>query len=130
MKKALNIINLLLALCWTTSAQAQKAYELIRYQGSIDGNKTTLLLADGYLPASKITIHSKSGDRVFSPSADGPDSLGQLRFEVVRPVKKYKNSAGPWLILKGLDKPTYPFQLEALYRDGKEKRTLVLKRPN
>lgn len=130
MKKVFIIINLLLSLCWTGSAQAQKAYELIRYKGSIQGNRTTLLLADGYLPASKVTIYSKHGNQLFSPSTDGPDSQGELRFNAAASNKGNKKSAGSWLVLKGLDKYPYPSQIRAVYWDTKVRRAVVLRQVN
>jgi hypothetical protein len=130
MKNAFTVICLLITLCCITSARAQKAYDFIKYQGTIDGNKTTLQLADGYLLASKLTIYSKFEDQVFSPLTDEPDIRGDWRFDAVKLTGSHKNNGGTWLILKGLNKPEYPSQIMAIYRDGKVQKKVFFKRRN
>jgi hypothetical protein len=125
MKNALRYIFILYGLSSANLSQAQKAYDLIKYQASIYGNKTTLQLADGYLLASKVTIHSRFGDQIFLPSADGPDTQGTLRFDAVKSAGRYKSNAGSWLTLKGLNKSTYPTQIKAIYWNGKVQKIII-----
>ena len=126
MKNTLVILSLLISLCCTTSAKAQKAYEIITYKATVYGRPATLQLADGYLLASKVIIRSKFGDQVYTPSAD--DAQGDLRFDVVKATGRYKDSKGSWLTLKKLDGPDYPSQLKAVYWDGKMQKVIVFKR--
>ena len=126
MKYLSTIFGLLILLCCTKPVQAQKAYDLISYQTTIYGNKMSLQLADGYLLASKVTIHSRSGDQVFSPSQGEPDAGGDLRFDPVKSTGRFKANKGSWLILKKLNGPVYPAQLGAVYWNGKTQQTIVL----
>ncbi|WP_457132153.1 hypothetical protein [Mucilaginibacter sp. UYNi724] len=111
-------------------ASAQKAYDLIKYQASVYGNKTTLQLADGYLLASKVTIHSKFGDQVFSPQANEPDNQGNLQLSFVKGGGRLKDNKGSWMLLKNLNGPEYPLQISAVYWDGKMKKAVVFKQQN
>lgn len=124
MKNPLTLICLLFYLCSAKPVIAQKAYDVIRYEALIYGRKTTLLLADGYLLASKISIHSNYGDEVFSPDSNEPDSQGYLRFIPVKGTGRYKNNEGSWVILKGLNSPEYPSKIKAVYWDGKMRITV------
>lgn len=109
------------------SARAQKAYDILSYKATIKGNQATLQLADGYLLASKLIIRSKFGEQVFAPSADEQDAQGDLRFDAVKGIGKYKDNKGSWLTLKKIAGPKYPAQLQAIYWDGKVQKTFIFK---
>ncbi len=127
MKNVSTFIGLLIVLCCTDPAQAQKAYDLIKYQATVYGNKATLQLADGYILASKVTIHSKYGDQVFSPSADEPDVQGDLRFDAVKATGRFRNNKGSWLLLKKFNGTEYPSKLSAVYWDGKVQKVITFR---
>lgn len=127
MKNTLLILSLLITLGCTTSAKAQKAYDMISYKSIIYGSQATLQLADGYLLASKVTIRSKFGDQVFAPSANEPDARGDLRFASVKSNGRYKDNTGSWLTLKKLNDPEYPAQIKAVYWDGKMQKSVTFK---
>ena len=128
MKKAFSLFMFMILIFGIKSAQAQKAYDNITYKTTIYGNRTTLQLADGYLLASKITIHSKFGDQVFACSANEPDDQGDLRFDAVKGTGKYKDNKGSWLTLKKLAGQQYPSQIKAVYWDGKMQSVMVFKK--
>lgn len=127
-RNPLIVLSLLATLCGTTSARAQKAYDIIHYQATVYGSVTTLELADGYLLASKVIMRSKFGNQVFSPSADEPDARGDLHFEPVKSTGRYKNNKGSWLTLKQLNVAQYPSRILAVYWDGKVQKTFVFKK--
>lgn len=128
MKKAILIFSLFVLIYGISSAQAQMAYDNITYKTTIYGDRTTLQLADGYLLASKITIHSKFGDQVFASTANEPDDQGDLRFDAVKGTGSYKDNKGSWLMLKKLTGQQYSSQIKAIYWDGKMKNMLVFKK--
>ena len=111
-------------------AKAQKAYDVIRYQTIINGSPATLQLADGYLLASKVTIYSKSGNQVFSPSAGEADAQGNLRFDLAMGTGRFKNNKLSWLTLKKMNIPEYASLIKAIYWDGKVQKTVIFKQVN
>lgn len=125
MKNTLTILSLLIALCYGTSVQAQKAYDIIRYKAIVYGNQTTLQLADGYLLASTVIIRSKFGDQVFSPSSVEPDAQGDLRFDAAKSTGRFKNNKRSWITLKKLNGQEYPSRIKAVYWDGKVQKAVV-----
>lgn len=127
MKNTLIIFSLFISLYCSTSAQAQKAYDVINYKAIVYGNQTTLQLTDGYLLASKVIIRSKLGDQVYSPSANEPDARGDLRFDAIKSTGRYKDNKGSWITLKKLNEPDYPSQIKAVYWDGKVQKIVVFK---
>jgi hypothetical protein len=126
MKNTLIILNLLIALC-INSAKAQKAYDIITYKTNIYGNQAILQLADGYLLASKVIIHSKFGNQEFAPSADEPDTKGDLRFDAIKGYGRFKDNKGSWLMLKKINGQVYPKQIKAVYWDGKMQKNVFFK---
>jgi hypothetical protein len=113
---------------YTTSVKAQKAYAMISYKAIIYGSQANLQLADGYILASKVTIFSKLGNQVFSPSASEPDSRGNLRFDVVEATGRLKNNKGSWLKLEKINGSAYPLQIKSVYWDSKVQKNIVFKK--
>ena len=61
---------------------AQKAYETVHYQGTVNGMLIRFTLADGYLGASKIQLSSKLHTKVqqFIPEKGVADAKQHLKF--------------------------------------------------
>jgi hypothetical protein len=127
MKKLALTISVLLATGWILFAYGQKAYDHVTYRATIYGNAAVLILADGYLLASKLTIHSKLGNQAFTPNANEADKNGNLQFNAVKSSGRFKNNKGPWFIISGLDQPNFPVQIKAIYWDGKIRKAVVFR---
>jgi len=127
MKNSLTLVGIFIILCCAAPAKAQKAYDIITFKTRIYGNPATLQLADGYLLASKVTVQSKSGYQVFTPSAAEADAQGDLRFDVATGTGKFKNIKGSWICLKKMNSPDYSSSIKAVYWDGKVQKTVVFK---
>jgi hypothetical protein len=124
-KNTLTILGLLLTLFCTLPAKAQKAYDMILYQGTIYGNQAVLKLADGYLLASKLSMSSKLDKQEFSPSAGEPDARGDLRFDAAKATGRFKDNKGSWILIKKIGGAEYPSRIMAVYWDGKMQKTFV-----
>ncbi|WP_374951047.1 hypothetical protein [Mucilaginibacter sp.] len=109
-------------------AHAQKAYDIIFYRANIYGDRTKLELADGYLIASKVTIHSQYGDQVFAANANEPNDKGDLKFDPEKGTGRYKDMTGSWIILNRSPSTNHPNKINAIYWDGKMQRKIVFKR--
>lgn len=117
---------ILVSLCCRFT-MAQKAYERIIYKTSFPGHSAVLTLADGYLPASKVVVHSKHGNQVFTASAAEADDKGEVRFNAVKGSGSYKNRKSSWIVLRGLNDATLPSRIKAVYWDGKVRQHLIFK---
>lgn len=125
--KPLFLVTFLTIIVTTKFAQAQKAYDNVIYKTKIYGNLAVLTLADGYLPASKVVIYSKQGNRVFMPDVAEPDRKGELRFNATKGTGSYKDNKGSWLVLTGLSGSDVPSRIKAIYWDGKTRKSFVFK---
>jgi hypothetical protein len=119
---------MLIGLCLAIQAQAQKAYDILAYRADGYGTHTKLELADGYLLASKITIHTRYGDQVFVANANEPDKKGDLKFDPINSTGRYKSIKGSWVLLTGLNLNDKPSKIVAIYWDGKVQEKFVFKR--
>jgi hypothetical protein len=119
------IVSLFLILSYTLPAKAQKAYDMITYQGTIYGSKAILQLAEGYLLASKLSMSSKLGKQEFSPSAGEPDARGDLRFDAAKATGRFKDNKGSWILIKKIGGAEYPSRIMAAYWDGKIQKIFV-----
>lgn len=107
---------------------AQKAYETVEYNGNLNGMLIKFSLADGYLPASKITLTSKKSI-IFYPENGFNNDEKQIKFT---PKTNLKEIEKVYFILLNpkneLDQ--IPPQLSCRYRDGKKSYNFILKKSN
>ncbi|GAA4314577.1 hypothetical protein GCM10023149_10780 [Mucilaginibacter gynuensis] len=80
--KLLFQLSITLLLIIPVSVKAQKAYNAVAYIANVKGKSVKLILADGYLAASKITISKGKMQKtiVFLPESGVPDEGGKLKF--------------------------------------------------
>lgn len=107
---------------------AQKAYEMVEYNGTVNGMLIKLSLADGYLPASKITLIPKNKKAsIFNPENGVADNNGKLKFIPYTAPLKY---AKPYFLLLGLQDSfsVIPISISGKYYDGKKQYPIILKR--
>lgn len=101
MRKYFICLLIIVGLCFGLQAHAQKAYDIISYKVDIYGSPGKLEVADGYLLASKVTIHSSYGDQIFAADANEPNDKGELKFHPEKGTGRYKNITGSWLRIMG-----------------------------
>ncbi|PST83683.1 hypothetical protein C7T94_14220 [Pedobacter yulinensis] len=87
-----------------------------------------MTLADGYLLASKIVIHSKQGDQLFLPADIEVDENGKLRFDAVQDAVRHRTKEVATITLSGLDEHQVLPTVGAIYWDGKAKRSIIFKK--
>lgn len=119
---------ILVGLSLPMQAQAQKAYDILAYRADMYGNQAKLELADGYLLASNITIHSRYGDQVFVANANEPNKKGDLKFNQIKSTGRYKSIKGSWVMLNGVNLDAPPSKIKAIYWDGKMHEKILFKR--
>lgn len=109
---------------------AQKAYEMVEYNSTVNGMVVKLSLADGYLVASKITLISKNKKAsIFNPENGVADNNGKLKFiPYTAPLKPTKAH----FILSGLQDSfsIIPLTISGKYNDGNKQYSLIFKKKN
>ncbi|MCJ8211341.1 hypothetical protein MUY27_16605 [Mucilaginibacter sp. RS28] len=130
MRNLLIGLKILFMMCLAFPAHAQKAYDVFTYKAMISGTIARLELADGYLLASKVTLHSRSGDKIYAPTANEPNAAGELKFDLVKGTGHYKDDKGSWLLLKGLKPEGNSNKISAVFWNRKMQKAIVFREVN
>lgn len=128
--KLRKILILTLFMISPITSFAQKAYEMVEYNSTVNGMVVKLSLADGYLVASKITLISKNKKAsIFNPENGVADNNGKLKFiPYTAPLKPAK----PYFFLSGLRDSfgVIPLTISGKYYDGNKQYSLIFKKKN
>ena len=103
---------------------AQKAYEMVEYNGTINGMTVKLSLADGYLVASKITFVSKKS-KLFYPENGFINSAKQIKFAPNANTNELDKEYFILLNPKN-DFDKIPQQISCKFWDGKKSYNFIL----
>jgi hypothetical protein len=70
---------------------AQKAYETVNYGGKIRGQTISLILANGYIGASEISLKTspKAKPLIYMPEGGAPDGDNKLTFKSTKTANSY-----------------------------------------
>ena len=108
-------------------AVAQKAYETIVYKGSVNGMKIVLSLADGYLPASELSLKQQNNSLTFLPDKGEAATNGDLKLlNYSNPLKPAKNHFVLHKLRDCYDK--IPDEIAGVYDTGERRYIIMLKR--
>ncbi|RZK51512.1 MAG: hypothetical protein EOO87_17465 [Pedobacter sp.] len=108
-------------------AVAQKAYETIAYKGSVNGMKIVFSLADGYLPASELSLKQESSSLIFLPDKGKTEANGDLKLlNYSNPLKPAKNHFVLHRLQDCYDK--IPNEIAGVYNTGERRYIIILKK--
>ena len=126
--KLRNIFILVLITISPIISFAQKAYETVKYNGTLNGMLIKFSLADGYLAASKITLTSKKSI-IFYPENGFNNDDKQIKFTQKSNLKEIDKVYFILLNPKN-EVDQIPTQLSCRFWNGKKSYNFILKKSN